>query len=202
MKHSGDLMLNVISKFQRSGRQGDLFLLFLCQAPWGPPSLILISWTFSNSPAHLIPDTTFHFLITHLLQTETHPWLYLTPCADVPSPLMCADVLNTHSCSSPFDTSTSFTNWATLYTSETHFWFKISTFLFSISPFIILHQALDSVVPPKQTHTIVTLLCLFLMMSLLLLPALLPAILLTSCTVSNTMNSSKLRKVLVHYLSY
>lgn len=179
--------------FQRSGCQGALFPLFLCQAPWEPTSPIFISWTFHNSTAYLIPvppsiSSSPAFSKHRLIPDFIPPLVQVSP----PLSLMCANVLHTHSCSSlhPWISPTPSLTGQRFPPLKNHFWFQVSSFLFSINPFIVLHQAFDSVIPPKQTHSIFTLLYLLLKPNLLLSPAPIPSKphCLPSCTVSNTMN--------------
>lgn len=110
-----------------------------------PPSPIFMSWTFYSFSAHLIPDTTFHFLTTCLLQTQIHPWLIPTPCAGVPFPLS-----HVHYCSPHtfflftqghlqllHQLGNAFHPWNTFLVPSLQL-------LFSINPFIVLHLVLDS----------------------------------------------------------
>lgn len=164
------------------------------QAPWEPPFPIFIPWTIYSSPAHLCqippsisssPTFSKHRLIPDFIP----PPVRVCVCVCVPS---CALMFSTHvlvlhpwMSSIPSPTGLHFPP-------QTHFWFQVSSFFFSINPFVVLHRALDSVIPPKQTHSIFTLLYLLLKLSLLLSPAPVPAPSKThcspSCTTSITMN--------------
>lgn len=151
----------------------ELFPLFPCQACCESPPLISISWAFYNFSAHLIPGTTFRFLISHLPRTQTCPIVNATPSASAPSPfspipeVLRPAMFSTHILVLHLPYPHPFTNSAMLSTSAIHFWFQVSFFWFSINTFLFLYQALSSVTPPKQMYPIFILfdLCLNLKQS-------------------------------------
>lgn len=134
-----------------------------------------------------MPDTTFHFLIIHLLQTQAHPGLHSTSVQVSPSRS------HVHWCS--LDTFSFFTS-----PTEQHIPplrnVAGSKWSVSCSVWIPLLFCTELLTPlyPKQTHSISTLLYLHLQLSLLFLPAPVPASskphwLLLLCTTSNTIYS-------------
>lgn len=187
MKHSLTCDLKVFAQMRNTFRCGDFyrktnkqknttiyfkdvdakepFPLFFCQARCESPPPISVSRTLYSFSAHLIPVTTFRFLISQLPQTQTCPLLYTTRCASAPSPfspipeVLRAGMVSTHIPILHFTLSypRSFTDWAMLSTSAIHFWFQVPCFLFSTNTFFFLYQTLNSVTSPKQTYPIFTL---------------------------------------------
>lgn len=177
MNHSGNLTLKIIQMlalmrkihrcgdiyrkkktnlFQRSGCQ-DLLPLFLCQTPQAPPSPIFISWTLCNSQLTSFQIPPFHFLIIFLLQLQTHPWLYLTPCAGVPSSFSLSHVHKycPHPFlffTSPLDIPSAFTNCGMLSISETHFQFQVSRFLLAWTALLFCTKLL-TLLTPQNIYT-------------------------------------------------